>query len=86
MRLGLLHRAIHDAGGNQRTWVQGFHASRVIALCSRVATGNSGPAQGQSKTFAQALGPDFDNATRDAWRHALEAISRAMKATAEDPQ
>lgn len=37
-------------------------------------------------TFAQALGPDFDNATRDAWRHALEAISRAMKAAAEDPQ
>ena len=31
-------------------------------------------------TFAQALGPDFDNATQDAWRHALEAVSRAMKA------
>jgi len=31
-------------------------------------------------TFAQALGPDFDDATRDAWRHALEAISRAMQA------
>jgi len=37
-------------------------------------------------TFAHALGLDFDNATRDAWRHALEAISRAMKAAAEDPQ
>lgn len=31
-------------------------------------------------TFGQALGPDFDKATQDAWRHALEAIIRAMKA------
>ena len=29
--------------------------------------------------FAQALGPDFDPATRDAWRAALTAVSAAMK-------
>ena len=33
-------------------------------------------------TFSQALGPDFDSPTQDAWRHALEVISRAMKAGA----
>lgn len=30
--------------------------------------------------IAQALGPDFDAATRDAWHHAISTISRAMQA------
>src|SRR5262245_44672759 len=29
--------------------------------------------------FAQALGPDFDPATREAWRAALTAVSTAMQ-------
>lgn len=32
--------------------------------------------------FAQALGPDFDTATRDAWRHAINNISKAMQSQA----
>lgn len=30
--------------------------------------------------IAQALGPDFDAATRDAWHHAMNTISSVMKA------
>lgn len=29
--------------------------------------------------IAQALGPDFDAATRDAWHHAINTISSVMK-------
>jgi nitric oxide dioxygenase len=29
--------------------------------------------------IAQALGPDFDAATRDSWKVALSAVSEAMK-------
>lgn len=29
--------------------------------------------------FAQALGPDFDSPTREAWHHAIGTISKAMQ-------
>jgi hemoglobin-like flavoprotein len=32
--------------------------------------------------IAQALGPDFDEATHDAWRHAINSVSIIMKAAA----
>jgi hemoglobin-like flavoprotein len=35
--------------------------------------------------IAQALGPDFDTATRDAWKLALFAVSEAMKGGAIGP-
>ena len=35
--------------------------------------------------IAQALGPDFDTATRDSWRLALSAVSEAMKGGAIGP-
>jgi hemoglobin-like flavoprotein len=35
--------------------------------------------------IAQALGPDFDIATRDAWKLALSAVSDAMKDGASGP-
>ena len=35
--------------------------------------------------IAQALGPDFDAATRDSWKLALSAVSEAMKGGAIGP-
>jgi hemoglobin-like flavoprotein len=35
--------------------------------------------------IGQALGPDFDSATRDAWRQALADVCAAMKEGAEEP-
>jgi hemoglobin-like flavoprotein len=35
--------------------------------------------------IGQALGPDFDSATRDAWRLALAEVCAAMKEGAEKP-
>jgi hemoglobin-like flavoprotein len=35
--------------------------------------------------FSQALGADFDSATREAWKLALDAVSAAMKEGAHQP-
>jgi hemoglobin-like flavoprotein len=35
--------------------------------------------------IGQALGPDFDSATRDAWRQALADVCAAMKEGAQEP-
>jgi hemoglobin-like flavoprotein len=35
--------------------------------------------------IGQALGPDFDSATRDAWRQALAEVCAAMKQGAQEP-
>ena len=35
--------------------------------------------------FGQALGADFDSATRDAWTLALDAVSAAMQEGADQP-